>query len=68
MPLYDFKCPHCHDSVTMLMDFRSYDEFVEGPCEKCGGPLTKVDRDIGRGVVKRVIGVSKGNYNSGDFT
>lgn len=68
MPIFDFKCPHCKQDATLLMTIPAYEEWTEGECEKCQGKLTKKDRDIGRGITKKVIGVSKGNHNSRDWS
>lgn len=51
-----------------MMDIPSYEKWIEGECEHCKEKFTKKERDIGRGIKGRVIGVSKGNYNGLDFS
>ena len=68
MPIYDFYCVKCDAETSKLLSFDEYDEFESHPCDGCEAPLTKDNRTIGRGLKTRVIGVSKGNYNSRDWS
>lgn len=68
MPIYDFKCPKCEHYAGILMSFKDYDEFTKTECEKCGESITKDDREICTNIKANIVGVSKGNYNSGDWS
>lgn len=67
-PMYDFECKSCGETHTEKLEFAEYDELDTAECEHCGSPLTKADRIIGKGLKTIVHGVSKGNYNSRDYT
>ena len=68
MPLYDFDCHGCGEMHTELIGIKAYDDVDEVECEHCGTRLTKKDRIISGDIKARIIGVSKGNFNSGDYT
>ena len=68
MPLYDFDCHSCGEMHTELLNYRDYDALDEAECSHCGTRLTKADRIIGSNIKKIVKGVSKGNFNSGDWS
>ena len=66
MPMYDWVCPKCGTPREELLSLSAYEELKEISCKECDHPLTTDDRVI-KGVTTTVIGVSKGNYNSGGY-
>ena len=65
MPMYDYKCKDekCGTATTAI---RTYDTYKDCPeCPKCGGETEKYITATFKTTVK---GVSKGNYNSGDYS
>lgn len=63
MPMYDYisKCGHLN---SIIMSYNEFDKFKFGKCKTCGEIFTKEDREISPNIQARVLGVSKGNYNS----
>jgi putative FmdB family regulatory protein len=68
MPMYDYECPKCEGIHTKIMSYEEYDESDELECKHCGGTVDKSNRIIGSNIQKIVKGVSKGNFNSRDFS
>ncbi len=67
MPIYDYICPKCEATSGHLFSFSEYDAIDTVDCPDCGTPMDKDDREY-QGITKRIIGVSKGNYNGRDYT
>ena len=72
MPIYDFTCPHCGALNELPVSKEVADKLQEQEtpqkCKSCGGIYTWKNRKISDTVKKRVLGVSKGNYGSGDWS
>jgi len=67
-PIYEYQCPKCGKTHEEIMSFADYDASEGTTCSHCNAPLLKDDRIIGGGLKTTVIGVSKGNYGSGDWS
>lgn len=69
MPKYDFRCSHCSELWSSIFSITEYITKELFSCPHCKSENDKQSRDkIGVGLVTNVVGVSKGNYNSGDRT
>lgn len=68
MPIYDWMCKKCGKETAKVISYAEYENLTTTPCVGCGEDLTRDDRVMGKGLKTKIVGVSKGNYNSNDWS
>lgn len=63
MPIYDYKCPKCGQKEALSLSVEDYETMARIMCKDCD---TRLARYFSKetNVFARVVGTSKGNYNS----
>ncbi len=67
-PIYEFKCVKCEQDWDIKRTIPEYEEVAAFECKHCGHENDRDSRVFGKGLSTQVIGVSKGNFGSRDYT